>query len=278
MTPSAKKDLAPATQDKFALSQRKVSQLLGISRTALRYKAKPNEDAAILADIHKVVADEPRFGCPRVHLALRRSGRAINHKRVARLYYGAGLKLSNRPTKRKRRRPITELPRPAGKSQRWSMDFVHDNLADGRAIRILTILDEYTRQCVKMVVDTNINAGRLVEELKRLKRSGVILPSELGLDRGPEFTSQAMSDFAKSNAISLGYCSPGKKNENAFIESFNGRLRDECLNMHWFSSLSEARILIERWRQRYNELRPHTSLQGLTPNEFAEGKNCALVA
>lgn len=244
----------------------------------MRYRAKPNEDEAILADIHKIVTEQPRFGCPRVHLALKRSGRAINHKRVARLYYGAGLKLSNRPAKRKRRRPITELPRPVEKSQRWSMDFVHDNLSDGRAIRILTVLDEYTRQCIKMVVDTNISAGRLVEELKRLKRCGVALPTELGLDRGPEFTSQALCDFAKINAISIGYCTPGKKNENAFIESFNGRLRDECLNMNWFSSLAEARLLIEQWRLSYNSLRLHTSLHGLTPNEFAEGKNCALVA
>lgn len=244
----------------------------------MQYKHKLNNDAEVLDDIRHVIADQPRFGCPRVYIALRRKGHVINHKRVARIYYSNGLKLNNRPAKRKRRRPISSLPTPTNLSQRWSMDFVHDNLSDGRAIRILTIIDEYTRQCVKMVVDTNINSGRLVEELKRLKRTAA-LPTELGLDSGPEFTSQIFCDFAKEHGIAIGYCTPGKKNENAFIESFNGRLRDECLNMHWFSSLNnEARYRIENWRQEYNKLRPHTSLAGLTPNEFADAKKCVLVA
>jgi putative transposase len=274
VTPSAKKEMLVSIQTKFPLSQRRVSKLVGISRTAARYAPRTKDDAIILEDIKQILAEQPRFGCPRVYLSLRRKGMAINHKKVARIYYGNDLKLSKRPAKRKRRRPISSLPIPVGKLQRWSMDFVHDNLSDGRAIRILTVLDEHTRQCVKMVVDTNINSGRLIEELKRLKS----LPTEFGLDSGPEFTSQVFADFASDNGITLGYCSPGNKNENAFIESFNGRLRDECLNMHWFSTLSEARYHVEEWRQQYNEIRLHTSLNGLTPNEFADGRKCVLVA
>jgi putative transposase len=277
VTPSAKKDALVGIQNEFGLSQRRVSTFLAISREALRYKPRLKNDAIILADIQKIIAEQPRFGCPRVYLSLRRSGMVINHKKVARIYYGNDLKLSKRPAKRKRRRPISSLPTATGKLQRWSMDFVHDNLSDGRAIRILTVIDEHTRQCVKMVFDTNINSGRLVEELGRIKKQGG-LPSEFGLDSGPEFTSQALSDFAKENGIALGYCSPGNKNENAFIESFNGRLRDECLNMNWFSTLDEARYQIEKWRIRYNEKRLHTSLGGLTPNEFANGERCVLVA
>ena len=161
--------------------------------------------------------------------------------------------------------------------RKWSLDFVHDNLADGRSIRVLTVIDEFTRECMTMEVDTSMGADRVIEVLKRLK-SSIGLPCELGLDQGPEFVSKALESWARDNGVGLSYCSPGNKNENAFIESFNGRLRDECLNMHWFSTLREARSLIEEWRHRYNNYRPHSSLGGLTPSEFASERKCDLVA
>jgi putative transposase len=146
---------------------------------------------------------------------------------------------------------------------------VHDNLADGRNIRVLTIIDEFTRECVGMEVDTSMSSQRVVNVLTRLgmKRS---LPLEIGVDQGPEFISNTLISWAKQRGIGLSYCSPGNKNENAFIESFNGRLRDECLNMHWFTSLQEARTLIENWRISYNTTRPHSSLGWMTPCEFAK--------
>ena len=199
----------------------------------------------------------------------RKEGLKINHKKVHRLYTNAGLQLRNRPPKRKRRRPVSELPRPLDRDQKWSMDFVHDNLSDGRPIRILTVLDEFTRECVAMEVDTSLSSSRVITVLERLK-SQRGLPTELGLDSGSEFTSLGFEQWAKNNGISVGYCQPGKKNENAFIESFNGRLRDECLNMNWFLTLREARNLIERWRIQYNEFRPHSSLGGLSPMEFVQ--------
>ena len=200
---------------------------------------------------------------------LRREGLVVNHKRVERVYYGSGLKLATRPPKRKRRRPLSELPKPSVPGEKWSLDFVHDNLADGRSIRVLTIIDEFTRECVGMEVDTSLGAERLVHTLSRIAGHRD-LPSELGLDQGPEFTSTRFLRWTKERDIGVSYCSPGNKNENAFIESFNGRLRDECLNMNWFSTLSEARQVIEQWRINYNTERPHSSLGGLTPKEFAD--------
>ena len=275
--PSLKREVANAIEQKFFISERRACRITRVARTTKRYRTKVRDDSPVLDAIQKVVRDNPRYGCPRVYRMLRRSGLDINHKKVHRIYSEAGLQLSKRPPKRKRRRPISELPRPIGPDQKWSLDFVHDNLADGRSIRVLTVIDEYTRESIAMEVDTSLSSRRVLSVLSRLAVTRG-LPKEIGVDRGSEFTSKEFENWCKQRNIGVGYCQPGNKNENAFIESFNARLRDECLNMHWFLSLQEARALIERWRIQYNEFRPHSSLGGNTPSEFRKGLEKQLVA
>ena len=270
MRPAALREVTRSVQQKFDFSERRACQVTRTHRSTMRRDPKSNEgDQRLLASIRKIVAENPRYGAPRVYTMLRRAGNVVNHKRVERVYYENGLKLSTRPPKRKRRRPLSELPKPSIPGEKWSLDFVHDNLADGRSIRVLTVIDEFTRECVAMEVDTSLGGQRLVHTMTRISVDRK-LPIEFGLDQGPEFTSTCFLRWAKEKGIGVSYCSPGNKNENAFIESFNGRLRDECLNMNWFSTLSEARQIIEHWRVKYNTERPHSSLGGLTPQEFSD--------
>ena len=266
--PAARREIACVVQKEFHLSERRVCRLVKIHRTTKRYEPKSNDDSDVLQKIHEVIKENPRYGAPQVHRMLRRQGMGINHKRTTRIYSDAGLQLKHRPPKRKRRRPISELPRPAERMEKWSLDFVHDNLSNGRSIRTLTIIDEHSRESPMIEVDTSLSSLRVIQVLNRLKHT-VGLPTEIGVDSGSEFTSHEFQNWAKQNGIGLDYCQPGKKNENAFIESFNARFRDECLNMHWFTTVDEAREIIEDWRNHYNTKRPHGSLGGLTPFEFA---------
>lgn len=275
--PEARKNAVAALKEVFDFSERRACKLVKISRSGFRYVRKPSDDARILHRIKEITTEWPRFGCPRVHLFLRREGLVKNHKRTARIYYESGFQLKNRKPKRKVFKPDNPLPPPAFPNWRWSMDFVEDNLADGRKFRILTMIDELTRECPAMEVDTSLTGHRVVRVLERLRLSRG-LPKEIGIDQGTEFTSKALHKWALEHDVRLVFASPGDKNENAFIESFNGRLRDECLNLHWFGSLFDARRIIEKWRCRYNDVRPHTSLDGLTPSEFAKTKKPFLVA
>lgn len=235
----------------------------------IRYQAKPQPtNSEVTALIQEITVQFPRFGYPRVHEVIKRHGYLINHKRTQRLYTIGGFQIKTRKPKRSRNKPIGKLVVPESKNERWSMDFVHDNLSDGRCIRILTLIDEATRECLHMEVDTSISSGRVIKILDRLSIERG-LPKQIGVDQGPEFISNELKQWLASRKVSPWYCSPGNKNENAFIESFNGRLRDECLNMHWFTSLKEARLIIEKWKYHYNYERPHTSLNGKTPIEVA---------
>lgn len=243
----------------------------------MRFEKQPKDDHLIVDRIKELLAERPRFGCPRVHLVLRSEGLVRNHKKTERIYYSNGLQLKKRRPKRKIYKPENPLPPLVKANSRWSLDFVHDNLVSGRAIRILTIIDEWSRECPAMEVDTSLSGHRVVRALEKLKLERGI-PEEIGVDQGPEFISKALTKWAADNGVRLHYATPGNKNENAFIESYNGRLRDECLNMHWFSNLKDAREIIEDWRVDYNERRPHTSLGGMTPKKFAETKGLRLVS
>lgn len=191
----------------------------------------------------------------------------INHKKVYRLYAEAGLKVVRRGGRKKAlgvRRPMTA---PERINQKWALDFVSDALWNGRRIRMLTIVDGYSKECLRIVVDTTLGGEKVAWELRRLiTERGA--PEEIVSDNGTEFTSKAILKFACEEGINWRYIEPGKPIQNAYIESFNGKLRDECLNENWFSSLDEAREIIEEWKNDYNERRPHTALGGLTPNEF----------
>ena len=216
----------------------------------------------------ELAAQRPRFGSLRLHVILRREGLVMNHKRTERIYREE--KLSLRTRKRKKRASLLRVPIPAPErpNERWSMDFIHARLANGRRFKSLTIVDDYSRESPAIEMDTSIPGARVVRVLDRLKETRG-LPKVIVTDNGPEFISKALDEWAYMNGVKLDFIDPGKPVQNAFIESFNGKFRDECLNGHWFLTLEEAKITIENWRIDYNEVRPHSSLDNLTPAEYA---------
>lgn len=198
---------------------------------------------------------------------LRREGFVINHKRTERIYKEEGLALRIRRRKKMAAIQRSGASTPTKINERWSMDFVSDALSSGRKIRTLTIVDDYSRKCHRLEVDTSIGGQRVVRVLNEIAQ-GEGLPELITIDNGPEFISKALDSWAYQRGVKLNFIRPGKPVDNSFIESFNGRFRDECLNDHWFTSLDEARRIIEDWRIDYNNERPHTSLDNLTPEEF----------
>ncbi len=204
---------------------------------------------------------------------LRREGVSDNHKRIARIYRDEGLQLRRRKRKRRavptRREPLVL---PEGPNERWSMDFMHESLAGGRTLRIFNLIDDFTRECLVSEVDTSLSGERICRVLDWIKEVRG-LPGTLVSDNGPEFTGLALDQWASAEGLQLHFIQPGKPTQNAFVESFNGTMRDECLNVQWFRSLKEARDKIELWRVDYNQNRPHSSLGGKTPEEFAAGFN-----
>jgi putative transposase len=200
---------------------------------------------------------------------LKREGLVINHKRTERIYHEEGLAL-----RRKRRRKgaggsRVMMPSPQRPNQRWSMDFVTDSIVTGRRFRALAIVDDYSRECLVIEVDTSLGGARVVSVLERLAETRG-LPNVITTDNGPEFTGRALDEWAYRKGVQLNFIRPGKPIENAYAESFIGRLRDECLNENWFMNLKHARHIIEDWRRDYNEVRPHSSLNGMAPMEYAE--------
>ena len=248
-------------------TERRACRFTGWPRSTHRYHGT-RDDQALRARLETLAVLKPRWGYRRLHWLLGRDGWTVNRKRVQRVYGEAGLHVRQRKRKRV---SVARVPRPSplGPSQRWSMDFMHDTLGDGRAIRIFTVVDDCTRRCPLIAVDFALPAGRVTALLDQLAPSGP-LPEALVCDNGSEFTSQAFDQWAHQRGIALHFIRPGKPVENAYVESFNGRLRDECLNESWFVNLADAQRTIEAWRIEYNTARPHTGLAGRTPDEFAE--------
>jgi putative transposase len=220
----------------------------------------------------QLAVERPRYGYRRLHVLVRREGLEVNHKRVYRLYRAEGLAVRRRRRRRLVRGRVP-LPSPAGPNERWSLDFMSDQLADGRVFRTLNVVDDFTRECWAIEVDTSLSGLRVVRTLERLVAEHG-RPQALLTDNGPEFTSRAVEAWAYRNGVRLDFIQPGKPMQNAFVESFNGHFRDECLNEHWFGSLAEARDVIEEWRLDYNQVRPHSSLGDLTPEEYAARLVC----
>lgn len=268
VTPAARRQAAQHIQAAHGLSQRRAGRLIGISNSSLRYKSNKPDDGEIRQRLKALAAERPRFGYRRLGVLLRRETLIINHKRLHRLYREEGLVLRKR--RRQRAASVTRLPlsSPAKANERWSMDFVSDSLATGRGFRTLNIVDDYTRECLAIEVDTSLTGERVARVLDRLIEVGR-KPQIIVLDNGPEFTSKALDAWATRNKVQLRFIDPGRPMQNAYIESFNGRFRDECLNQYWFVSLEEAREVIEEWREDYNQQRPHSSLEQKTPAEFA---------
>jgi putative transposase len=265
---------APARRDVVrymttrGLSERRALGIVRMSASALRYAPAPDRNSWLLEKIMALAHRHRRYGASMIYLKLRQEGLSVNHKRVDRLYALAELQIR----KRKRKKiPVSErqpLLRPERANQVWSMDFVFDRSADGRVIKCLTIVDDATHECVAIVVERAISGERLTRILDTLRISRG-LPEVIRTDNGKEFCGRAMLSWCHGHGVKLRLIEPGKPNQNAYIESFNGRFRDECLNENWFTGLLQARSIIESWRREYNEERPKKALGGLTPALYA---------
>ena len=259
--------------ERHGLSQRHACRLVGMDRSTLRYRGQRPDDSSLRQRLRELAAERRRFGYRRLGWMLAREGHAMNHKRLYRLYREERLLVRRRGRRKRALGTRAPILLPQAINQRWSLDFVSDTLSDGRRFRILCVVDDFSRECLATVVDTSLSGVRVVRELERL---GVerAMPQVVVSDNGTELTSGAVLRWA-TGRLAWHYIEPGKPVQNAFIESFNSRLRDECLNEHVFLSLTEARRTIAAWRYDYNYLRPHGSLGALTPNEFAmlKGQN-----
>ncbi len=249
-------------------SQRRACELIGMPRSTLSYRqTMPERDGPVLQAMRRLALQYPRYGYRRIRIFLGREGYEMSWERAHRLWRVAGLQL---PKKRSRKRVAAPRPRPhapTGPNSVWAYDFVFDACANGQQIKCLTVIDEYTRECLAIDVAGGIRSARVIEVLSRLvSERGA--PSYMRSDNGPEFVSQAILKWILDSKIGSALIDPGKPWQNGTDESFNGRLRDECLNLEWFRNRLEARVLIENWRRHYNQVRPHSSLGYRTPIEF----------
>jgi len=250
-------------------SERRACRWLGFHRTPMRYvPTVTRDDAALRRRLRELATANPGWGAPLLISRLRQEGVTDNHKRIRRLYRLEGL-IMRRQRRKRVAVPRTPLPPTAAPNELWAMDFVRDTLASGRVFRALTLVDTCTRECLRIEVDVSLSGERVVRVLEQLRVTRG-LPARISCDNGPEFRSRALDAWAYQHHVLLHFIQPGKPVQNAYIESFNGRLRQECLNQHWFLSLSDARRTIEQWRIAYNTARPHRGLAGRTPLEAAE--------
>jgi putative transposase len=255
----------------YNVSERHACRLVGIGRSTLRYCAHQRTDESLLRlRLRELAAARPRFGYRRLHVLLQRAGVIVNHKRVERLYGEEGLAVRRQKRKRVARDGRGRAAVPGRPNQQWGIDFVSDTLAWGRRIRLFTVVDVFTREALAIEVDTSLPGGRVVRVLERLvlERGA---PDEIVLDNGPELAGKALDQWAYERGVWLRFIEPGKPIQNAFVESFQGRLRDECLDRHWFLGLGDARHTVEAWRQDYNRARPHSALGYRSPEEFRLG-------
>jgi len=266
--PARRRELARWLQGRFQISCARACRLAHFSRAAWYRRSRARDQSALRLRIRDLAHARPRFGYRRLWVLLRREGWAVNHKRVRRLDRLDGVQVRMRMRRRKHmalhRGPA---PSPAGPTERWSMDFVHDALADGRPFRILTVVDQWSRHSPLLEVATRMSGHTVSDALDRVLNGGP-RPRSITVDHGTECQSRALEDWAYRRGVQLDFIRPGKPIENAFIEAFNGRLRDECLNVQQFASLADAKAQIEAWRLDYNQRRPHGSLGHLTLSEF----------
>ena len=254
--------------EKFAVSERRACELVGVYRGSYRYRHRPDRNVELRQRLLELAGERPRFGYRRLWLLLKDERGPINRKRVQRLYRQAGLKVRRRGRKRYKAN-VLQKPILTGPNQEWAMDFVHDQLATGQRIRTLSVIDSFTRECLALEVDTSLPSLRVIRVLNELAERRT-LPQVIRTDNGPEFTSRRFLSWSMEKHVRATTIEPGKPIQNAYIESFNGRFRDECLNVCWFSNLEDARRRVRQWCSDYNTIRPHSSLQNQTPERFRE--------
>lgn len=253
------------------LSERRACTLGGISRSAYRYIAKPSDEGALRARLKKLAAEQTAYGYLILHGILKAEKLVVNKKRTYRIYSEENLQVRTKKRK-KLDRPRQPMEVPTAVNERWSMDFVSDQLASGRRFRTLNVMDDFSKEMVGQLVSVSISGrqvARFLDQLIEVRGK----PKKIICDNGTEFTSKAMFFWSKDIQVQLGFIQPGKPTQNAFIESLNGKFRNECLNQHWFRTLNEAKVEIDLWRKQYNQVRPHSSLGYIPPEEFA--KNAA---
>ena len=268
VTPAAHREAAAYLQSTYEMSQRRACRVIGTDRANVRYQATRPDDAVLRERLRSLAQVRRRFGYRRLHVLLRREGEIVNKKRVQRIYREERLTVRRRGGRKRAvgtRRPIET---PLKVNQRWSLDFVSDQMTDGRRFRILTVIDNCTRECLALIADTSLSGGRVARELDLIiAQRG--RPDTIVSDNGTEYTSNAILSWADETGVGWHYIAPGKPQQNGMNESFNGRLRDELLNETLFRSLPHARAVLEVWRRDYNELRPHSKLGWMTPKDYA---------
>jgi putative transposase len=268
VTPVAKREAVALLRQGLEVSERRACTMIGICRMTVRYRSTRPDDGALRERMKALAHERRRFGYRRLHILLRREGYVVNHKRLFRLYREERLAVRRRGGRKRAMGTRAPITIPLAPNQRWSLDFVADQLLDGRRFRILAAVDDCTRECLTLVADTSLSGARVARELDRL----VIERGKPGMivsDNGTELTSNAILTWADQSHVDWHYIAPGKPIQNAFIESFNGRLRDELLNETLFRSLLHARVALEAWRHDYNMDRPHSRLGWLTPARYA---------
>jgi putative transposase len=269
VTPVARREAAAHLGKIYEVSQRRACQAIGADRSSVRYRSRRPDDAHLRVRLREIAAVRRRFGYRRLHVLLAREGLALNHKKLRRLYAEERLQVRRRGGRKRALGTRAPLALPQGPNQRWSLDFLHDQLSDGRRFRILAVVDDFTRECLALVADTSLSGLRVGRELDAIiAERGK--PLACVSDNGTELTSMAILRWCQDTGVEWHYIAPGKPQQNAFIESFNGRLRDELLNETLFGSLAHARAALAEWRLDYNTVRPHSSLGNLPPVDYAK--------
>ncbi|AGH48490.1 transposase [Sphingomonas sp. MM-1] len=266
--PAARRRAVEDVRQAFGISERRACAILGVDRSSMRYAHRRGDDGDLRSRLREIALERRRFGYRRLGTMLAREGIVMNHKKLLRLYREENLRVRRRRGRKRAMGTRAPMTLPQGPNQRWSLDFVSDTLVCSRRIRILAVVDDFTRENLALVVDTSLSGARVARELDAIiavRGKPLMIVS----DNGTELTSLAILRWAQDRGIEWHYIAPGKPQQNGYVESFNGRLRDECLNETLFASLSHARSVLRAWRDDYNYVRPHSGIGGLTPANAA---------
>lgn len=272
--PTQRRMVAAWAESAYQISERRACRAVGVYRSLVRYRSRKPTQEPLRRRLRELAGLRSHAGYRQLHVYLKREGWKINHKRLYRVYVEEGLGIRRRRPKRRRsaaRR--VEQPRPQAPNEIWAMDFMHDALGDGRSLRVLTVVDTFTRECVALEAGRSISGADVGRHLEKAGRERGGLPQRIRVDNGTEFTSKALDAWAYWNHVELVFSRPGKPVDNAFAESFNATVRRECLSQHWFQGLGDAQSFLRRWRDEYNNDRPHSSLGRVTPAEFRAGRS-----